>query len=271
MQQSTKALIGLVCALKGIDPSTVESIQVENPITITDLQKETTMDLKLTLNTNEILNIELQMYFDKYWNGRSILYLCRAFDCLKEGEDYSKLKVTTHYCITDQNLFPGNTKFYSEYYMMDTVDHEKYTDKISIGVVQLNQIENATQKDHDNNLVYWAKLINASTWEEFKALADGSPAIEEVGDLMLQMNVDSEKREALEAQRRYREQYASQYTAGYTDAEEKYIPIIAEKDTTISEQNVTISEQNDKISQMDATIAQQNDLIQQYRDKFGDL
>ena len=31
--------------------------------------KETVMDLKLTLNTNEIINIELQMYMDRYWSG----------------------------------------------------------------------------------------------------------------------------------------------------------------------------------------------------------
>ena len=51
---------------------------------------------------------------------------------------------------------------------------------------------------------------------------------------MLQMNVDDEKREILEAQRRYREQYASQYTAGYTDAEEKYMSIIKEKDESLA-------------------------------------
>ena len=32
MQQSTSALIGLVCALKGIDRSTVKEIHVENPM-----------------------------------------------------------------------------------------------------------------------------------------------------------------------------------------------------------------------------------------------
>ncbi len=97
MQQQPEALIGLICALKGIDRALVKDIRVENPIDISVAQKETVMDLKLILNTNEIINIELQMYFDKYWNNRSILYLCRAFDCLKDGEDYSKLKPTTHY------------------------------------------------------------------------------------------------------------------------------------------------------------------------------
>ncbi len=114
----------------------------------------------------------------------------------------------------------------------------------------MKYIENATKEDEYNNLVFWAKLINAETWEEFKALAEGNPIIEEVGNLMLQMNVDDEKREVLEAQRRYREQFASQYTAGYTDAEDKYKPIIEEQDATIAEQGATIIEKDATIKKL---------------------
>ena len=185
-----------------------------------------------------------------------------------ERDDYSKLKITTHFCITDQNLFPGNEKFYSKYYFMDTVDHQIYSDKISIGVVQLNQIENATNTDRENNLVYWAKLINAETWEEFRALANGSPAIEEVGDLMMQINADNEKKTVLEAQRKYREVVASQYAAGVEDTEKKLKPLIEEKDITIAEQKKAIEkkdeaiEEKDKaIEEKDATIAKLQELL----------
>ncbi len=78
---------------------------------------------------------------------------------------------------------------------------------------------------------------------------------------MLQMNVDDEKRELLEAQRRYREQYASQYTAGYTDAEEKYVPIIEEKDATIAEQGATIAEKEATIAEQGSTIIQKDAAI----------
>ncbi|MBQ7613934.1 MAG: Rpn family recombination-promoting nuclease/putative transposase [Butyrivibrio sp.] len=250
MQQSTSALIGLVCALKGIDPDIVKDIHVENPIEVSALQKETIMDLKLTLNTDEIINIELQTYLDKFWNNRSILYLCRAFDCLKEGENYSQLKPTTHYCITDKNLFPDNGKFFSRYYLMDDMDYQIYSENFSIGVVQLQYTDVATKEDEDNGLVFWAELFNASTWEEFKTLAAGNSAIEEVGNLMLQMNVDDETREALEAQRKYREQFASQYTAGYTDAEEKLMPIIAEKDEALAKKDEALAQKDETISKL---------------------
>ncbi|WP_026527052.1 Rpn family recombination-promoting nuclease/putative transposase [Butyrivibrio sp. VCD2006] len=257
MQKSKTALLGLVCALKGIDPSSVRDIIVMNPIELNNSAKETVMDLKLILNNNEILNIELQVYTDKYWIKRSLLYLCRAYDSIGMGDDYSKLKPTTHICITDQNLFPDDQEFYREYLLLNTRNHHLYTKNFGIKVLQLNHIRNATQKDIDNNLVYWAKLFEADTWEKFQYLAQNNPAIEEVGNLILELNTDNQAKEILEGQRRYREMLASQYTAGYTDAEEKMASTIAEKDNAIAEK--------------DAALAEKDALLKKYIDKFGNL
>ncbi|SCY55812.1 conserved hypothetical protein (putative transposase or invertase) [Butyrivibrio hungatei] len=223
MQQSEKALTGLVCALKGISPDHVKNILVENPIDLNSAGKETIMDIKLTLNNNEILNIELQVYPDKYWISRSIIYLCRAYDNIGSGDNYSLVKPTTLFCITDQELIPNaEAEFYAKYRLINIKNHHLYTDKFGINMLQLNHTDLATQEDVRNNLVYWADLFRATTWEEFKNLAKNHPDIEEVGNLIFELNYDNQAKELLEGQRRYREQMNSQYTAGYTDAEEKY-------------------------------------------------
>ena len=102
-------------------------------------------------------------------------------------------------------------------------------------MLQLKHIKYATQEDIDNNLVYWANLFMADTWESFKELVRNNPAIEEVGNLILELNTDNQSKEILEGQRRYKEMLASQYAAGYTDAEEKYSSAIADKDATIAD------------------------------------
>ena len=205
-----------------------------------------------TKSINEIINIELQVYWDKYWIKRSLLYMCRGYDCLEEGDDYSKLKPTTHFCITDLDILPGNTSFYSSYYLMEEKTHQIYSKNLSIGVLQLQYIDNATEVDSNNNLVFWAKLFNAKTWEEFKDIACDNPVIKEVGNLMLMMNMDQKEREILEGQRRYREQVASQYTAGYTDAEEKLTPVIDELQEKIDAANQTIAEKDATIAKLQA-------------------
>ena len=236
MQNSKNALTGLVCALKGLSTDDVQDILVENPIDLNSAGKETIMDIKLTLNNNEILNIELQVYPDKYWISRSILYLCRVYDNIGSGDNYSLIKPTTLFCITDQTLIPKAAKeFYARYRLTNIKNHHLYTDKFGINMLQLNHTDLATKEDIRNNLVYWANLFKATTWEEFKKLAKDHPDIEEVGNMIFELNYDNQAKELLEGQRRYREQMNSQYTAGYTDAEEKYESELAKKDATIAE------------------------------------
>ena len=236
MQNSKNALTGLVCALKGLSTDDVQDILVENPIDLNSAGKETIMDIKLTLNNNEILNIELQVYPDKYWISRSIIYLCRAYDNIGSGDNYSLVKPTTLFCITDQELIPNaEAEFYAKYRLTNLKNHHLYTDKFGINMLQLNHTDLATQEDINHNLVYWANLFKATTWEEFKKLAKDHPDIEEVGNMIFELNYDNQAKELLEGQRRYREQMNSQYTAGYTDAEEKYESELAKKDATIAE------------------------------------
>ncbi|WP_294242928.1 Rpn family recombination-promoting nuclease/putative transposase, partial [Pseudobutyrivibrio sp.] len=262
MQKSEKALTGLVCALKGLSPEDVKSVIVTNPIDLNSAGKETIMDVKLTLNSNEILNIELQVYPDKYWTSRSILYLCRAYDSIGSGDNYSLLKPTTLFCITDQELLPNTTpEFYARYRLINLKNHHLYTDKFGINVLQLNHTDKATDEDKQNNLVYWADLFKATTWEEFKALAKNHPDIEEVGTLIFELNYDNQAKEALEGQRRYREQMNSQYTAGYTDAEEKYEAVVAEKDASLAEKDATIADKDASLAEKDATIADKDATI----------
>ena len=280
MQKSEKALTGLVCALKGIAPDAVKKLIVVNPIELNSAGKETIMDIKLTLNNNEVLNIELQVYPDKYWIPRSILYLCRAYDNIGSGDNYSLIKPTTLFCITDQELIPqADAEFYAKYRLTNLKSHNLYTDKFGINVLQLNHTDIATQEDISNNLVYWANLFKATTWEEFKNLAKNHPDIEEVGNLIFELNYDNQAKELLEGQRRYREQMNTQYVAGYTDAEEKYElerakdkaalaekdSKLAEKDSTIAEKDATIAEKDSKLAEKNTAIAEKDATIAELR------
>ncbi|WP_026495593.1 hypothetical protein [Butyrivibrio sp. WCD3002] len=135
---------------------------------------------------------------------------------------------------------------------------------MGINVLELNNTDKATPEDIDNNLVYWAELFKADTWEKFRELAKDNPDIEEVGNLIMEVNADTQAKEILEGQRRYREMMASQYTAGYTDAEDKYAGIIADKDATIADKDATIADK-------DATIADMNATIEKLKKDIADL
>jgi len=59
--------------------------------------------------------------------------------------------------------------------------------------------------------------------------------------LIFELDYSNQEKNILEGRRRYREQMNSQYTAGYTDAEEKYETVIAEKDNMLSEKDGLLS------------------------------
>ena len=188
------------------------------------------------------------------------------YDNIGSGDNYSLIKPTTLFCITDLGLIPKAPKeFYAKYRLTNLKNHHLYTDKFGINVLQLNHTDLATEEDISNNLVYWANLFKATTWEEFKKLAKNHPDIEEVGNMIFELNYDNQAKEILEGQRRYREQMNSQYTAGYTDAEEKYETMIAEKDNMLSEKDATIAQKDDMLSEKDATIANKDSEIAQLR------
>ena len=134
-------------------------------------------------------------------------------------------------------------------------------------MLQLNHIDLATKEDVQNNLVYWAKLFNASTWEEFRALANNNDSIKEVGDLIFTLNTDNQAKEILEGQRRYREQMASQYTAGFTDCEEKLNPIIKQKDEVIAEMKAHNTEIETRNAEMEAQIARLTAELSKYNNE----
>ncbi len=149
-----------------------------------------------------------------------------------------------HYCITNQELFPDSPEFYSKYIFLNTKNHRPYTNNFCIKVLQLNHTELATKQDKDNNLVYWAKLFNACTWEEFKALANDYPDIKEVGTMIFTLNTDNQTAEILEGQRRYREMLASEHAAGVIEAETRLNSIIAEKDAAIADKDAALADKD---------------------------
>ena len=65
--------------------------------------------------------------------------------------------------------------------------------------------------------------------------------IEEVGNLIYEVNADTQAKELMEGRRRYREQLATSYAAGEIKARKELNAIIADKDATIADKDATIT------------------------------
>lgn len=80
--------------------------------------------------------------------------------------------------------------------------------------------------------------------------------IEEVGNLIYEVNADTQAKELMEGRRRYREQLATSYAAGEIKARKELSAIIADKDATIAADKATIAADKTTIANLMARIAE---------------
>ena len=81
------------------------------------------------------------------------------------------------------------------------------------------------------------------------------PYSTDFGNLIYEVNADTQAKELMEGRRRYREQLATSYAAGEIKARKELSAIIADKDATIAADKATIANKDATIADKDTTIA----------------
>ena len=186
--------------------------------------KECILDVKLTLNNDKVINIELQVYKQTYWINRSLLYWARTYDNLKSGQDYSMLLPAYHIGILDFTLFENHPKFMAQYQILDVEDGYLYSDKLCIKVLDLTQLEKAKQEPETNKkLLKWASIFKAETLEELEQLARGEEVFENMVVTMKKLSEDEKIRMQCEAREDYERSLLTEYNAGKSEGIEQGI------------------------------------------------
>lgn len=205
LQKNNKVLKGLICALLHLKPADVESVVITNPIELGKAFDEKTfiLDIKVNLNYYTIINLEMQVINEQNWTERSLSYLCRNFDHLKAGEQYQTLRPVIQIGLLNFTLFPDCPEFYSTYQLLNVKNHTLYSDKLRISVLDLTQIDLATEEDRRYQLDYWAALFKSTTWEELRMLAKDNEYIADASDTIYKLSQEERIRMECEAREDY--------------------------------------------------------------------
>ena len=203
LQKNEKVLRGLISSLLHLSPNQIQKITIRNPINLAEniTGKDFIMDIEVMLNDNTLINLEMQVNNLYNWSERSLSYLCRTFDQLYQGQDYLEALPVFHIGFLDFTLFPEYPEFYATYKMLNVKNHNLYSSKFSLSVVDLTQIELATEEDKAFGIDYWARLFKAKTWEEIKMLAKDNEYLEETANSLYEANADRMVRERCIARR----------------------------------------------------------------------
>ena len=192
LQENKKVLKGLIASLLHLQPEDIRSVEIRNPINLSgDVSgKEFILDIEVILNNERLINLEMQVLNEHNWPERSLSYLCRAYDQLYRGQEYEEALPVIHIGFLDFTLHPSHPEFYATYQLLNVKNHLVYSDKFQISVVNLKQINLATEEDQSYKIDYWAALFKAKTWEEMKMLAKENEYLQEAAQSLYVANAD---------------------------------------------------------------------------------
>ena len=207
-QENELARKGLIASVLHMNPNDINEVKILNPIELGAHidDKDFILDIRILLNSGHLINLEMQVADQKNWQDRSLSYLCRSFDQLYKGEDYSVAKPVTHIGFLNFVPFPERPEFNGCYKLLNLKNHALYSDKLSLHVIDLTHIELATEEDKAWKIDYWARLFTATTWEEVKMIAEKDIHMQEAAKEMYVLSAD----EMIEERCRARDDYMKQ-------------------------------------------------------------
>ena len=264
-QKNPKALLGLCASLLHMHPEEIRSVEVLNPFEFKTMPTDKTfiLDLKVLLNDNSIINFEVQVVDEADWPERSLTYACRTFDHLKKGESYLDVKPVRHIGFLDYDLKGVTPEFYATYQLLNIKNHEIYTGKFALSVVNLNQIELATEEDRKYGINHWARLFKATTWEAIKKMAQENEYISSAAETMFESSQDESMRifmEGVEEANRIRRGQEIRIERAEAALAKKEA-LIAEKERVLAKLDEALAEKDEALAEKDEALAEKDEAL----------
>ena len=194
--KNTKIVKGFLMALLDLKEYEIKKIEITDPFTLgkNNEEKEGILDIKLILNQNRKINIEMQNTYQDDWTERSLFYNCRMFtDGFQKGHPYGELPPCIHVGILSFNQMIS-PNYYHKISLMDEKTKEIYSRKFQFHMLELKKLENVKEKQKRKPLYQWAKLIAAQTWEELEQESKGNKYIERALEEMIKISQDEKER-----------------------------------------------------------------------------
>lgn len=194
--KNAKIVKGFLMALLNLKEYEIKKIEISDPFTLgeNNEEKEGILDIKLVLNQNRKINIEMQNTYQDDWTERSLFYNCRMFtDGFQKGHPYGELPPCIHVGILNFNQMIS-PNYYHKFYLMDEKTKEIYSRKFQFHMLELKKLKYAKEKQQRKPLYQWAKLIAAQTWEELEQESKGNKYMERALEEMIKISQDEIER-----------------------------------------------------------------------------
>ena len=168
----------------GIPLEKIKSVRLENTFLSrrSRQEKQCILDVRMQLNDESRVNVELQIRRLAYWDKRSLFYLAKMYtDGLFSGQRYDRLKKCIVIDILD---FPGdeNPGYHKVYHLRDKKGR-LYSDQFEVHIIEL------TKKLSGDRLDDWIRLLRIGSKEELENMHSGNAGVAKAIDEVRVMNL----------------------------------------------------------------------------------
>ena len=213
-----QARIGFLSAILKLNPSDIRNTQILNTNLrkLHDNEKQGILDVRILMNDDTEIDIEIQLSNLNVCADRALFYLAKMYtEQINSGEDYTIFKKCVSISILDFELFKDTPEFYSCFHIREDTCHAIYTDKMEFHVLELPKLPKELRED-SNDIELWGKFISAERKEEFDVLAEKNTYIDSAYQHLQLISQDKQKRMEYEA----REKAVRDYNQGLLEARE---------------------------------------------------
>ena len=214
-----QARIGFLSAILKLNPEDIQDTKILNTnlCKLHEDEKLGILDVRILMNNNTEIDIEIQLAAMNIWADRALFYLAKMYtEQISAGEDYTLFKKCVSISILDFKLFEQEPEFYSCFHILEDSRNFLYTDKMEFHVLELPKLPKELKED-SSDIELWGKFINAERKEEFVMLAEKNTYIDSAYQHLQLISQDKEKRMEYEA----REKAIRDYNQGILEAEQR--------------------------------------------------
>lgn len=165
-----------------------------------DDEKQGILDVRLTMNDDTEIDIEIQLAYMKAWADRSTFYVSKMLvEQVGINRNYTNIKKCVGISLLDFNYIKETEKFHTIYHLREDNENIKYTDILEIHVVELPKLP---QKNDGTDLYDWIRFIKAKDKEEFEMLAKQSNYLTKAYETLEEISADKQKRMEYDARQK---------------------------------------------------------------------
>ena len=131
LQKDKQVLKALIAALLYLKKESIHDVAITNPIELGAAipDKDFILDIRVNLNNEQLIDLEMQMSNEYNWPERSISYAARSFDQLNSGEEYKEVLPVHSIGFLNFTLFEDQPEFFATYELRNKKTGHLYSSK----------------------------------------------------------------------------------------------------------------------------------------------